>query len=277
MITFFTIPRPFEGVIDIAQKNSIKSWLTVHPGSEVIVFGNEKGASEAASELGLRQVKEIRRNRFGTPLLSEAFHVARNIAKYDYVVYINTDIILLDSLWETARRIKYPHYLMVGRRIDLDFKEPIDFRHPEWRDILAKLAKQAGKLHGFSGIDYHFFPKSLSLELPPFPVGRPGWDSWVIYNIRSQKIPVIDATQVITAVHQDHPWMWRPTDPESQKNVELAGGLANMLTIRDADFILTRQGLERPPFTRYVLSSLSQLYLWRLILALKRRFQRAFA
>ena len=81
MLTFFTIPKPFEGVMGITQKNSIKSWLTVHPGSEVIVFGNEKGAAEAANELGFRHVKEIRRNKFCTPLISEAFQVGRNIAK----------------------------------------------------------------------------------------------------------------------------------------------------------------------------------------------------
>ena len=277
MVTFFTIPRSFEGVFDVAQRNSIKSWLTLHPDSEVIVFGDEKGAVEAANELGFRHEKEIRRNKFGTPLLSEAFHVAKHIAQHDYVAYINTDIILLNSLWSAAQKIKYPHYLMVGRRTDLDFKEKIDFTNPEWRETLANRAEQEGKLHGFSGIDYHFFPKSMSLELPPFPVGRGGWDPWVIYNVRSRKIPVIDVTEVVTAVHQNHPWTWRPNDPETRKNIELAGGLANMLTIRDADFILTPQGLTKPPFLRHLWSILSQLYLWRLMLALKRRIQRAFA
>jgi len=277
MLTFFTIPKPFEGIMGVAQKNSIKSWLTVHPGSEVIVFGNEKGAVEAASELGFRHVKEIRRNKFGTPLISEAFQVARNIGKYDHLVFMNTDIVLLNNLLEAARQIKYPQYLIVGRRTDLDLGGAIDFTNPDWKEKLAAHADKAGRLHGFSGIDYFLFPKSLAPEIPPFPVGRPGWDSWFIYYIRSRKVPIIDATEVITAVHQNHPYTWRPTDPESLKSAEIAGGLANMLTIRDADFILTTHGLERPPFARHLLSSLSQLYAWRLILALKRRIQRAFA
>ena len=261
----------------ITQKNSIKSWLAVHPESEVIVFGNEKGAAEAANELGFRHVKEIRRNKFGTPLISEAFQIARNIAKYDHLVFMNTDIILLNNLLKAAKHIKYPHYLMVGRRMDLDFKEKVDFTDPHWKRKLMSRAVKDGKLHGFSGIDYFLFPKSLAPEMPPFPVGRPGWDSWFIYYIRSRKVPVIDATEVITAVHQNHPYTWSPKDPESLKSTEIAGGLANMLTIRDADFILTADGLRRLSLTRRVWSNLSQLYVWRLILALKRKIQRVFA
>ena len=277
MLTFFTIPKPFEGIIGTAQKNSIRSWLTIHPGSEVIVFGNEKGAVEAASELGFRHVKDIRRNRFGTPLVSEAFHVAHNISKYGHLVFMNTDIILLNNLLEAAKSIQYPNYLMVGRRTDLDFKEEIDFVNPDWKKALIHRAMKNGKLHGFSGIDYFLFPKSLAPEMPPFPVGRPGWDSWFIYYIRSRKVPVIDATAVVGAIHQNHPWTWSPTDPESSKSAEIAGGLANMSTIRDADFILTSHGLKKPPNLRHLLSLLSQLYAWRLILALKRRIQRVFA
>lgn len=277
MLTFFTIPKPFEGVMGITQKNSIKSWLAVHPESEVIVFGNEKGAAEAANELGFRHVKEIRRNKFGTPLISEAFQVAHNIAKYDHLVFMNTDIILLNNLQEAAKLIKYPLYLVVGRRTDLDFKEEIDLTDSHWKEKLIGHAVKDGKLHGFSGIDYFLFPKSLAPEMPPFPVGRPGWDSWFIYHIRSRRVPVVDATEVVTAVHQNHPHSWSPNDPESLKSAEIAGGLANMSTIRDADFVLTPYGLKRPPFIRHLWSILSQLYLWRLALALKRRLQRALA
>lgn len=277
MLTFFTIPKPFEGIIGTAQKNSIKSWLAIHPGSEVIVFGNEKGTIEAAHEIGFRHVKEIRRNKFGTPLISEAFQVARNIAKYDYLAFMNTDIILLNNLQDAAKHIKHSLYLLVGRRTDLDFTEEIDFTNPDWQKLILNHAKREGKLHGFSGIDYFLFPKSLAPEMPPFPVGRPGWDSWLIYYIRSRKVPVIDATEVITAVHQNHPYTWSPTDPESLKSAEIAGGLANMLTIRDADWVLTAEGLKRPPLIRRFWSSLSQLYAWRLILGLKRRLQRVFA
>lgn len=277
MLTFFTIPKPFEGIIGTTQKNSIKSWLAVHPESEVIVFGNEKGSADAAGELGFRHVKEIRRNKFGTPLISEAFQVARNIAKYDNLVFMNADIILLNNLLDAAKPIKYPLYLMVGRRTDLDFREEINFTNPNWESDLLKRAARDGHLHGFSGIDYFLFPKSLAPEMPLFPVGRPGWDSWFIYYIRSRKIPVIDATEVVTAIHQNHPYTWRPTDPESLKSIEIAGGLANMSTIRDADFILTANGLKRPALIRRAWSNLSQLYVWRLILAFKRRLQRVLA
>jgi hypothetical protein len=48
MLTFFTTAKPFGGHNGIIQKNALKSWALLHPEVELILFGDEEGAAEAA-------------------------------------------------------------------------------------------------------------------------------------------------------------------------------------------------------------------------------------
>ena len=113
--------------------------------------------------------------------------------------------------------------------------------------------------------------------MPDFSVGRPGWDGWLVYDIRMRKIPVIDATEAITVIHQNHdyshskfPEKNRVGGPELRKNTILAGGGANMMTLRDADWALNKEGIERPKLPLRILSFLSLYYPWRWLLGFKR-------
>lgn len=58
MITFFSTPKPFRGHIGVIQRNAIRSWKLAHPDAEVILFGDEEGASETARDLGARHEPE---------------------------------------------------------------------------------------------------------------------------------------------------------------------------------------------------------------------------
>ena len=272
MITIFSIPKPFRDNINIIQMNAIQSWLKLFPKCEIILFGDEEGLAEVAKEFNLLHIPKIGKNEFGTPLLNSVFNQAQKIAKNDLLVYINCDIILMSDFIPAIQKIKRSMFLMSGRRWDLDVKEEIDFNQ-DWEEKLRKDIKKKGRLRGFSGIDYFVFPRNFSFNLPSFAVGRPGWDNWVIYRVRSLKIPMIDATQMITAVHQNHPLVYHSKDKESQRNYKLAGGFSHMLTLRDADWILTPHGLTKPPFPRRIFSILSLFYPWRLILVFKRRIK----
>jgi len=134
-------------------------------------------------------------------------------------------------------------------------------------------------LHGFSGKDYFVFTRR-SVNMPAFAVGRPGWDDWLIYDRRIKGIPVIDATKAITVVHQKHDYthskfgeLKKVGGPELKKNVELAGGLANMMTLRNADWMLDNTGLRRPKFPLRIYSVLSLCLPWRLLLGIIRRIR----
>ena len=279
MLTIFSIPKPFLGHINIIQRNAIQSWLKLLPKCEIILFGDEERMAETAKEFGILHIQEIEKNEFGTPLLNSAFNSAQKLAKNEILVYINADNILTSDFISAIKKIRKPLFLMSGRRWDLDIKEEINF-NTDWEKKLQERIKKEGNLRGFSGMDYFVFPRNLPHNFPPFAVGRSGWDNWLIYHIRSLKIPVIDATEVITVLHQKHDYSHssygkrnRVGGPEEEKSLKLAGGFINMCSLRDADWILTSHGLTKPPFPRRIFSMLSLFYPWRLILALKRKLQ----
>ena len=126
----------------------------------------------------------------------------KEYAKFNIVDQVNADIILSNDFVKTINKVcllfeKSP-FLMVRRRWDLDVRKAIKFdSQGMWFQKLINRLPIEGKLYGMSGIDYLFDPQ-------PFVVGRPGFDSWLVYKERLNKIPVIDATQLITIIHQNH-------------------------------------------------------------------------
>ena len=57
------------------------------------------------------------------------------------------------------------------------------------------------------------------------------------------------------------------------ENIEIAGGMMNMLTLRDADWVLGKKGLNRPEFPQRIFSLLSLCYPWKVLLSVKRKIQ----
>jgi len=277
MLTIFSIPKPFVGHNRIIQRNAIKSWLRLEPRCEVILFGDDEGVAETAAELSVQHIPWIAKNEYGTPLLSSAFVAAQKAAQNSILMYANADVIFFQDLIKAVQRFnENPSFLICGRRWDLDIAEEVDFEDSKWATKLLDTINNEGKLHGYAGIDYFVFPRNL-VHMPDFSVGRPGWDGWLVYDVRMRRIPVIDATEVITVIHQNHDYTHskfpehnRVGGPELKQNTQVAGGGANMMTLREADWILTKKGMERPRLSLRILSVLSMYYPWRWALGVKR-------
>jgi len=284
MVTIFTNPRPFQGPFDIIQRNAIKSWIKLSPECEVILFNDEENTTcKVAEEFSIKCITDVACDEFGTPLLNDVFIKVKKIASNEIVAQVNTDIILMSDFTEEIKRTRYllqeKDFFMTGRRWDLDVEGSVNFDKVDWEEKLHKRIAKEGKLHGPSGMDYWVFPKNFQFNPPPFAVGRPGMDSWLIYKARSLKIPVIDATEAIKIIHQNHNYPQRRKsffEIEKQRNLQLAGGSTHMCTLRDADWILGKNGLRRPKFSRRIFSVLSLFYPWRLLLVIKRKLQNTF-
>src|SRR5579864_9113444 len=94
MITFFTTAKAFGGHSGVIQRNALQSWKLLDPNVEIILFGDDDGAGEAARELGIRHEPEVARNPIGLPYINYMFDRAEEIASHDVLCYINCDIIL---------------------------------------------------------------------------------------------------------------------------------------------------------------------------------------
>jgi hypothetical protein len=257
MLTLFSTAKPFRGHSGIIQQNALRSWKLLHHDVEVILFGDDEGAAEAALRLGLRHEPHVERNELGTKRLDYIFDRAQSLARHPILCYVNCDIILLRDFVGAIRRLQSlePKFLMVGRRWDTDVTEPIDFSAADWEERLESRALAANDQKPEYYIDYFAFSSGLYQDhIAPLVIGRVYWDNWLLWRARDRGAAVVDASHVVRAVHQNHDYGYHPkgkegvwTDEQSRRNFQLAGGYSHLRYITDADKILTPQELKDNP------------------------------
>ncbi len=250
MITFFATARPFRGHIGMIQTNAIRSWLALCPPCEVLLLGDDEGMADIARQFGLRHFPEIECNEYGTPLISSLFQVAEEKAKHEVLCQINADIMITDDFFPAVEKVcsLKKNFLIAGQRWDVEMERAWDFEQPNWQGRLREYVRKNGNLHPPTGLDYFVFPKGLWGRIPPFAIGRRVLDNWLVYRARALRVPVIDATEVITVAHQNHDYahVKHATDdttegPEAVNNRELAGGWGHIFTIQDATHLLAEE------------------------------------
>jgi hypothetical protein len=245
-LTIFTAPKAFtDPLIGSIQRNAVRSWVALGGDVQVILIGDEPGLREAARETGVIHLPGVRRNERGTPLVSSIFELAREHDRTPFLSYVNADILLFDDFVaaiRTAAECNTP-FVLVGQRWDLDVPDSLDFEHG-WQERLRKRVLSAGHLHPAGGSDYFAFPRDCYEEVPSFAIGRAGWDNWMIYHARKRRWAVIDASPSIMVIHQRHDYGHLPGGrphyrlPESDWNVQLAGGRRTIFSLRDSTHLL---------------------------------------
>lgn len=253
MLTFFTTAKPFTGHNGIIQRNALKSWTLVHPYAEVVLFGDDEGAAGVAEELGIRHEPHTKKNEAGTNRMDFMFSRVQVIARHDVLCYSNCDIIFLHDFCAAVERILAVHkeFLMVGRRWDMEITRPCDFENPDWQKQIRDLALETGKQRTPDWIDYFVFSRGLFVDLPPLVVGRVFWDNWTVWKALEMKKPVVDASRVVTAVHQNHDYRHHPqgksgvwSGEDARANYKFAGGWKHLRTIADSLEVLRADGLK---------------------------------
>jgi hypothetical protein len=255
MLTIFSTPKPFKGQANIAQRNAIRSWTLLHPDVEVILIGDDEGAAEVAREFHIRHEPQVRRAELGPKYLDFIFNRAQEIARHEVLCYANCDIMLMSDFRRAVERVAAGQkpFLMVGRRWDTDVTELWDFGLPDWEERLRRRALRQGLQRHPTWIDYFVFSRGLYYQkMPPFVIGRPSWDPWIIWYARASQARVIDASLAVVAVHQNHDYSYHPQgargvsqDELARKNRQLAGGWTHWHTTDSASHVLTPHGVRR--------------------------------
>lgn len=250
VLTVFAIPKPFRSQVETIQRNALRSWKLLGPQVDILLFGDDEGTAKVAQELGIRHYPRIARNEYGTPLLSDILEQAKRLTTQAVLCYVNADIILMSDFLSTVQMIarQKQRFLLVGRRWDVDIRELLLFSGGWEQELRAHVAAQ-GRLHPVTGMDYFVFPRQLLRDIPPFAIGRSAWDNWLIYRARLEGVPVVDATEAVMAVHQDHDYSHIPRDavdvwtgPEAARNLQLAGGQEHVFTLQDATHMVVQHG-----------------------------------
>lgn len=267
--TLFSTPKKFDGHIAVIQRNAIASWTRMNPAPEVVLFGSDAGTAEIAAEFGLRHIPSVKSNEWGTPLVSDLFAQAQELAAGPAVCYVNADIILFDDFAQAISRVAAlsDKFLMVGRRTDLDIKDRINFGHHDWATEIRNRARSEGKLQIARSIDYFAFSCGLYPPMPPLAIGRFWWDNWLLWKARSLHAKVVDATKAVLIVHQNHDYSHTTYGPSKEELMSSEECIRNArltceqnprdyddgffwryaYTIDDANYQLTGSGLESNP------------------------------
>ena len=256
-ITIFSAPKPFtDPHIRLIQRNALQSWLQLGEDVEIVLVGDEPGIAETASEFGVSHRPQVKKNDQGTPRVDSIFELARSTSASDLLVYVNADIILVPGFSSLVREIAdaLETFLVVSRRWDLNINEPLNFSGA-WAADLYRRLQESGELHGHSGIDLFAFPRDVFSYIPPFAIGRSGWDNWMIFHALQAGWPVVDITEEIPIIHQNHDYHHLPEGKphydleESQHNVKLAGGPRKMYSLVDANYEYLQGRIKRKSFS----------------------------
>ena len=255
MLTVFSTPKPFSGHIGVIQRNAIRSWQRLHTDIEIILVGDDPGTAEVCGELGIYHIRDVKKNKHGTKYLAGIFDQAQEVAHHKILCHVNCDIILMSDFLRAVQLVLKvtDHFLMAGRRWDVDLKNPLDFEKTDWEKGLRELALAANRQKPAQWIDYFLFSKGLFYQkIPAFVIGRPGWDNWLLWYARSLGTPVIDASSVVCAVHQNHDYSYHPDaekgvweGEEAQQNYKLLEGRLKFRTLDNATHLLRPDGIHR--------------------------------
>ena len=116
MLTIFSIPEPFTEKISRSRKNAINSWQRIQPACEIILFGGDQKVAEFVRTSGIRHVPDVARTDYGTPLLSDVFAQAQQLATGSTLMFSNCDMLYLDDLHRAIDAVPFKRYMLCGRR-----------------------------------------------------------------------------------------------------------------------------------------------------------------
>lgn len=250
MLTLFsihygTVPKRSGEHLNTIQRNAILSWTRLTPRPEILLFGDKEGTAEIARELNLKHFPEVARNEFGTPLLDDLFRQAEQHASTPFLCYVNGDIILTDDFCAALERVRaeYNRFMMVGRRWDLDWDQPLDVSQSGWAESIRVHAVRANVQRPGNYIDYFVYTRGLCDGLLTLAIGKPGFDNYLLWRARSRGAELVDVSPRVVAIHQNHEPIYR--EHEYKRNRALIGPWWHLYTIEDATQILDEGGLRR--------------------------------
>lgn len=190
--------------------------------------------------------RDIVRNESDTPILPDLFaKVERNHKDEELFAYVNSDIILFPDFAEALEVLDklLPKFLMVGRRWNWQRPRPLKLDDLDRnKDMFVREVMRHGKLFN-PATDYFGFRRGTFDydEWPKFAIGRYYWDAWIWWHALQEGIPVVDCTQAVLAVHQNHPPAHRAWSAEGEINRGMAQDVIDAgIDLDDMPYYLTQ-------------------------------------
>ena len=211
ILTLFTTFRNSESKRCI-HENTIRIWRQLSPDVILILFteGNSsdpKGIPNFAVQHGWHVFPVPKTSPMGIPVLRHMFLEAQKNFNTTFYCYANGDILFDRNLTDTIRLLQTSargghinKLLVVGRRSNWYVGEGVPLMNLTQVGHFAKNSS----LFQADAQDYFLTTRDGYpwATIPNFVVGRVAYDNWLVVTALTKKIPVVDATETVTALHQ---------------------------------------------------------------------------
>ena len=214
LLTLFTTFKISEKRRKI-NENTLRYWSALRPAIQPALYYTERDDVtflKEARDLGWLTYKAPA-VREGIPVLKDMFAFARDkfATKSLFLGYANSDILFTSQLVELLNfvaQVKWPgrpdnRVILFGKRSDIYVKDLGILGTNLTEENIRKSHVSLNEDMSFA-LDYFIMsPNTFPFEnLPPFIVGKPGWDNYLVAMGLKLKIKTMDCSQAMTVLHQ---------------------------------------------------------------------------
>ncbi len=239
MLTLYSTFKPFvDERTRINQRNAIKSWLSLDPVPEILIFGDGLGVSEICDEFHLKRIAS-KLTETGVPYLPEMMLGAEEHASNDCLLMVSSDILLTSNVYKILN-LPLEMFCIVCTKMESSIFEEMEF-DKDWSPE-PYIRHASLPTSGDFFLTKRGFMKVIP-DMPPFMIGRSMCDSW-LFSKAIEKGILVDATEALIILHQNHEHT-HIKEGEQESNFELAPEVKNTL-IGSANWGINQQ------FTLYI-------------------------
>jgi hypothetical protein len=229
-----TSPKPRNDQTEAVQIAAFRSWRRAFPNAAILLYGDVASWKEEMDSLVMQAAGPLIKGMAGGEVIRDMFQDASKRGVGQLLLYLNSDILLDDSAAYVVAKIQNRPgpWLGSARRWCLPrWSEVTPTSESEWRGFFSR-AERSGRWGEACALDMFLFC-GLSFErMPPFFIGHRGWDNWMVYHARAQRIPVIDMSDEMRVIHCDHDYSYakgnttpgRRDGPLEEANLKMLGG-----------------------------------------------------
>ena len=223
---FVTTCKPFDEEYSWKQEQSIKSWMTLEGiEKKIIIVGNDDGVAEFTKKNNLIRHPNIK-TFHNVPYIVDMLEVAYSHADdNDIIIWTNSDMIYFNDFIETIKAFRKEYtqkdFMMAGRRHDWKTPRVFDLNN---KDEVNNILKNECRLHETCGIDYIIHSKTTMKGYlsPRLLIASYTHDMKMLAIGIHRKIPTVDCSKTITAIHHNHPAPIVSKEREQQNTNEVA-------------------------------------------------------
>lgn len=154
---------------------------------------------------------DMRSYEFKLPYVNRLLQEGRDHSRAPHILYMNMDIVFLENITDILLNVRHhvqkPHLLLHSYAVRFRPGRSYDWAHE--RLLLLHDLQADNITYEYPGWGCELFVvdrgNPLFRRMPPFLIGRRGWDNWVMqFGNTNPNIMSIDITALLTVVHFDH-------------------------------------------------------------------------